>query len=147
MVRTIFSSFFASFIFIFNLYAFDNVIGVDNLSSLNYNGSPRDHFALNGSMIRLKTPGTLLDAVWAGHKITPSENSISFKAKSINGKNVFFNLKISMHTQHGDQSEKCNGNAETKYFNFSGYAQNKLQEFRFLIAIAFFRLITVLCMH
>ena len=104
------------FVCISNLSAAEYEIGAEKLKAQKYPDTPQKSFRLNGKNIQIKTPDSSITAFWSAHKIQPSANFITFKAKSLHNKNVSFKTHVRMHATHASDHDKCNGSAEDKLF-------------------------------
>ena len=110
-------------------------IGPDNLLAHKSPEPPRKSFALNGDLIQIKLKNSSLLAAWAGHNIVPSDNTISFTAGSLNGKNAAFVIKIRMTLYHADSREMCGGRSKSKWFRFGDYTRSGSREFHMPLTI------------
>ena len=132
------SRWFGIFAFVlaaFQLFAVESSIDADCLLDYKSSDSPKKIFALNGKLMQIKLSGRSLQAAWVGYNLSPSENAITFTARSLNGKNVAFSASVDMKVYHADAAEKCNGRSKPKRFIFGNYAQAANRQYHMPLVI------------
>lgn len=125
----------AIFICISNISAAEYEIDAKKLKVQKYPDTPQKSFAVNGKNIQIKTPNSSITAFWDAHKIQPSANFITFKAKSLQNKNISFKAHVLMHATHASDNDKCNGSAEDKFFILKDYTRTTEKEFHLPLTV------------
>ncbi|MBR1965380.1 MAG: hypothetical protein IKA22_02095 [Lentisphaeria bacterium] len=110
-------------------------IGAANFKLYKHSNPPQKSFGLNGKNIQIKTPGSSIFTAWAGHRIQPSSNFISFKIKSLQSAKAGFKTHIQMIAYHVDRNDQCKGRAKDKFFELKNFANSAENEFHLPLTI------------